>query len=75
MPWRERVAIGWTWLRCWLRGTHAPVLGITDDELFVRCRSCGLRSDGIQVPRATPLERIAPPQAWPRIVRKRIDLP
>jgi hypothetical protein len=36
-------------LRCKLLGTHAPVLGYGGGELFVRCRSCGLRTDGMPV--------------------------
>lgn len=44
--------------RCQITRHHTPMLAWRDGSLFLRCPSCGLRTDGVRVPMQQTVRRV-----------------
>jgi len=56
----------WQWILCYLAGQHELTVVCERDAIFLRCRSCGRRSNGWELNAQEPRLQDATPARAPR---------
>lgn len=54
MTLRERLVVWFLLLRCKVRGTHTPMPIFQQGSIFLRCYSCCLRTQGVDLRLGNP---------------------